>query len=286
MSRYSHLEKIIPDRYNHIKWWKEEDKMSIMFGSLKDELIHQKKIKYKGNIYHFCQVNMAFNSNKIEGSKLTQEQTEEIFETDSFIPKNQDVIKLDDLTEMKNHFRLFDYMLDTLDQPLSKDLMIEMNRILKRGTSYEDDPRYNVGGFKLVPNQIVGALNVFQTSSPEDVENDLDDLLERYSDIDEIRLSDIIDFHVEFERIHPFGDGNGRTGRMIMFRECLNHNIMPFIILDEDRAYYMRGLREYDREKGYLTDTILHEQDLFESNVKYFFGKDLNGTDSSMQVEE
>ena len=234
---------------------------------IKKELIHQKKIGFKGNIYHFCQVSMAYNSNKIEGSTLTEEQTEEIFETDSFIPKEEDIIKLDDLIEMKNHFRLFDYMLDTLDKPLSKDLMIEMNTILKRGTSYEDDPRYNVGGFKKMPNRIVGTINSFTTSKPQDVENDLNNLLDWYMESDKADLNRIIEFHVRFERIHPFGDGNGRTGRMIMFRECLNNNIMPFVILNEDKLYYMQGLKEYENEKGYLTDTILHEQDIFETKA-------------------
>lgn len=231
---------------------------------LKLELIEQRKSKFKGNIYHYSQVNFAYNSNKIEGGKLTEDETEEIFETDSFIPKSDDAIKFDDLTEMKNHFRLFDYCLDTIDEPLSKKMMIEMNKILKRNTTDEENPRYNVGGFKIVPNKI-GLINVINTSAPEDVESDLDELLKWYQSLKEIKLEDIIDFHYRFERIHPFGDGNGRVGRIIMFKECLKNNIMPFIVLDDDKPYYMRGLKNYKEDKMFLIDTIKHEQDLYES---------------------
>ena len=230
---------------------------------LKTELIEQKKSKFKGNIYHFSQVNFAFNSNKIEGGHLTEDETEEIFETNSFIPKADDAIKLDDLIEMKNHFRLFDYMLDIIDEELSKENIIEMNKILKRNTTDEDNPRYNVGGFKVVPNKI-GLINVINTSSPADVEKDIETLLEWYKSIENLTLEDIIEFHVRFERIHPFGDGNGRVGRIIMFKECLKNNILPFIVLDTDKPYYMRGLKEYKNDKMYLIDTIKNEQDIYE----------------------
>ena len=140
---------------------------------LKTELIEQKKSKFKGNIYHFSQFNFAFNSNKIEVGHLTEDETEEIFETSSFIPKADAAIKLDDLIEMKNHFRLFDYMLDIIDEELSKENIIEMNKILKRNTTNEDNPRYNVGGFRVVPNKI-GLINVINTSSPADVEKDIE----------------------------------------------------------------------------------------------------------------
>ena len=240
-------------------------------GKIKHELIKQKESKFKGNIYHFTQVNFSYNSNKIEGSRLTEEQTEAIFDTSSFISKSDDVIKLDDLTEAKNHFKLFDYMLDNVDKPLSKEMMIEMNKILKRNTSDEDDPRYNVGGFKVVPN-IIGLVNIIKTSAPKDVEKDIDELLTDYLKLDKVTLEDIIDFHVRFERIHPFGDGNGRVGRMIMFKECLQNNIMPFIILDKDRPYYMRGLKEYDNDKQYLIDTIKYSQDVYEDVCNQLLG--------------
>ena len=165
---------------------------------IKHELVKQKESKFKGNIYHFSQVNFSYNSNKIEGSRLTEEQTEAIFDTSSFIPKSDDVIKLDDLTEAKNHFKLFDYMLDNVDKPLSKEMMIEMNKILKRNTSDEDDPRYNVGGFKVVPN-IIGIVNVIKTSEPKDVEKDIDELLTDYLKLKKVTHEDIIDFHVRFE---------------------------------------------------------------------------------------
>ena len=230
---------------------------------LKRELIEQKNSKFKGNIYHFSEVAFAYNSNKIEGGKLTEDETEEIFSTNSFIPKTDDAIKLDDLIEMKNHFRLFDYMLDNIDAKLSKENIIEMNKILKRGTSDEDNPRYNVGGFKILPNKI-GLINVIDTSSPKEVDNDMIFLLDWYNSLSNVSLEDIIEFHVRFERIHPFGDGNGRVGRMIMFKECLKNNIMPFIILDKDKPFYMRVLKEYKNDKMFLIDTIKNEQDIYE----------------------
>ena len=230
---------------------------------IKKELINQKKSKFKGNIYHYSQVNFSYNSNKIEGSRLTSEQTEAIFDTSSFIPKSDDLIKLDDLTESKNHFKLFDYMLDNVDNELSKEMIIEMNKILKRNTSDEENPRYNVGGFKVVPNMI-GLVNIINTTAPENVENDIEKLLSEYNSKTNVTLEDIIDFHYKFERIHPFGDGNGRVGRIIMFKECLKNNIMPFIVLDNDKHYYMRGLKEYENDKMFLIDTIKHEQYLYE----------------------
>ena len=229
---------------------------------IKKELIKQKESKFKGNIYHYSQVNFSYNSNKIEGSRLTSDQTEAIFDTSSFIPKSDDLIKLDDLTESKNHFKLFDYMLDNVDNDLSKEMIIEMDKILKRNTSDEENPRYNVGGFKVVPNMI-GLVNVINTTSPEKVEEEIDELLVQYNSKNNIALEDIIDFHYSFEKIHPFGDGNGRVGRIIMFKECLKNNIMPFIVLDDDKPYYMRGLKEYKTDKMFLIDTIKHEQDLY-----------------------
>ena len=231
---------------------------------IKKELLNQKQSKFKGNIYHYSQVNFAYNSNKIEGSRLTSDQTEAIFDTVSFISKNDELIKLDDLIESKNHFKLFDYMLDNVDNNLTKEMIIEMNKILKRNTSDEDNPRYNVGGFKIVPN-IIGAINIINTTNPENVEEEINSLLNNYNSKKNITLEDIIDFHYKFECIHPFGDGNGRVGRIIMFKECLKNNIMPFIILDDDKAYYMKGLKEYNNDKMFLIDTIKHEQDLYEN---------------------
>lgn len=231
---------------------------------IKNELLEQKKTKFKGNIYHYSQVNFAYNSNKIEGSHLTENETEEIFETNSFIPKDNEAIRFDDLIEMKNHFRLFDYILDIIADDLTKENIIEMNKILKRNTSYEDNPRYNIGGFKIVPNKI-GLINVIETTHPNDVEKEMDELLNWYNNLKSIKLEDIIEFHFRFEKIHPFGDGNGRVGRIIMFKECLKNNIMPFIILDSDKTYYIRGLKEYKNDKMFLIDTIKNEQDIYEN---------------------
>lgn len=175
---------------------------------IKNELIKQKQSRFKGNIYHYSQVNFSYNSNKIEGSRLTSDQTEAIFDTSAFIPKSDELIRLDDLIESKNHFKLFDYMLDTIDELLSKDMIIEMNKILKRNTSDEENPRYNVGGFKIVPN-IIGVVNVINTTAPENVEQEIELLLDEYNSKNNITLEDIVDFHFKFEKIHPFGDVNG-----------------------------------------------------------------------------
>ena len=230
---------------------------------IKDELIKQKNDRFEGNIYYYSQVNFSYNSNKIEGSRLTSDQTEAIFDTSSFIPKSNDLIELDDLIEVKNHFKLFDYMLDNVDKKLTKEIIIEMNKILKRNTSDEDNPRYNVGGFKVVPN-IIGVVNIIDTTAPEEVEEAIETLLNEYNSKSNVTLENIIDFHYKFEKIHPFGDGNGRVGRMIMFKECLKNNIMPFIILDKDKPFYMRGLKEYKNDKMFLIDTIKNEQDIYE----------------------
>ena len=154
-------------------------------------------------------------------------------------------------------------MLDMVDEEITLEMIIKMHSILKRGTSDENNPLYNVGGFKKVPN-IIGITNVIETSKPEDVIKNLNDLLKDYSSLKEVTLKNIIDFHVRFERIHPLSDGNGRVGRIIMFKECLKNNIMPFIVLDDDKSYYMRGLKEYKNDKMFLIDTIKHEQDLYE----------------------
>lgn len=242
---------------------------------LKTELIKQKNSKFKGNIYHYSQVNFAYNSNRIEGSRLTSDQTESIFDTSSFISKADELIKLDDVIESKNHFKLFDYMLDNVNQVLTKEMIIEMNKILKKNTSDEDDPRYNVGGFKIVPNMI-GVINTVDTTKPEKVEEELDKLLDLYNSKNTITLEDIIDFHFKFERIHPFGDGNGRVGRITMFKECLKNNIVPFIVLDDDKSYYLRGLKEYENDKMFLIDTIKHEQDIYEKICEELLSFDLN----------
>lgn len=225
-----------------------------------------KELIKKEKIYNYTNITISYNSSKIEKNSLSINETKEIYYTPFLTTTTNKVINLDDLIEMKNHFKLFDYCLSIVDAPLTKEIIIEMNKILKRNTSDEDNPRYNVGGFKTIPN-VIGIINVIHTSSPEDVEKDLDNLLKSYHNKQTITLEDIIDFHYNFEKIHPFGDGNGRVGRMIMFKECLKNNIMPFIVLDKDKPYYMRGLKNYNEDKMFLIDTIKYEQDLYKKIV-------------------
>lgn len=225
-----------------------------------------KELIKKEKIYNYTNITISYNSSKIEKNSLSIEETKEIYYTPFLTTTTNKVINLDDLIEMKNHFKLFDYCLSIVDAPLTKEIIIEMNKILKRNTSDEDNPRYNVGGFKTIPN-VIGIINVIHTSSPEDVEKDLDNLLKSYHNKQTITLEDIIDFHYNFEKIHPFGDENGRVGRMIMFKECLKNNIMPFIVLDKDKPYYMRGLKNYNEDKMFLIDTIKYEQDLYKKIV-------------------
>lgn len=225
-----------------------------------------KELIKKEKIYNYTNITISYNSSKIEKNSLSIEETKEIYYTPFLTTTTNKVINLDDLIEMKNHFKLFDYCLSIVDAPLTKEIIIEMNKILKRNTSDEDNPRYNVGGFKTIPN-VIGIINVIHTSSPEDVEKDLDNLLKSYHNKQTITLEDIIDFHYNFEKIHPFGDENGRVGRMIMFKECLKNNIMPFIVLDKDKPYYMRELKNYNEDKMFLIDTIKYEQDLYKKIV-------------------
>lgn len=231
---------------------------------LKQELLTQKENKLKGNIYHFSQVNFSYNSNRIEGSKLTKEETEQIFNTSNLIIDNDDTI------ETINHFKLFDYILENLDKPLSINMIIKMNVILKQNTSHSKDPDYNIGGFKIKGN-IIGQIIPTKTSSYKNVEKELNKLLKEYNEISTPTIEDIIDFHYKFELIHPFSDGNGRVGRIIMFKECLKNNIIPFIILNEHKNFYLRGLKEYSKDKLYLIDTIKTEQDIYQKICEELF---------------
>lgn len=234
-------------------------------------LREQKEMDLKGNLYHITQVNFAYNTNHIEGSTLTEKQTRYIYETNTFILEDgKTATKVDDIIETLNHFKLVDYMLEVADENLSENMIKEFHKILKTGTSDERKSWFKVGDYKNLENEVGGAA----TTSPKDVEKDVKDLLNWYNSLEKVTFEDIIKFHSEFEKIHPFQDGNGRVGRIIMFKECLKNNIVPFIILDKDKLFYYRGLNEYQQggEKGYLIDTCLNAQDQYKELVDKFVG--------------
>jgi Fic family protein len=238
-------------------------------------LQEQKRSGVKGNLYHWTQVNFAYNSNHMEGSRLSQEQTAQIFETNTLLAEGEGV-KADDVVEMMNHFLLFDQMLEQAKEKLSLELIKSWHRLLKRGTSDERREWFVVGEWKKHPN-IVG---MRETSAPEAVEEEMQRLLAWYESKKEVGLEEIVEFHYRLESIHPFQDGNGRVGRMVMFGQCLNWGIMPVVILDQDKAFYYRGLREFEQEKGFLLDTCRHSQDVYEERVGYFLGGE-NGNKTS-----
>ena len=242
-------------------------------GKVRDSLIEQKRINLPGNLYYKTQIDFAYNTNHLEGSTITHDETASIFDTGTILTSSDKVIVLKDATETKNHFTLFKYMLDTIDDKLSEDLIKKYHFILKSGTLTDEEVEwFNVGDYKKLKNY-VGDIT---TSLPKDVSNDMKELLSWYDEIKEKNIEDIIEFHVRFETIHPFQDGNGRVGRMIMFRECLKNNIMPFYIEDRNKAFYIRGMREYqlNNEKGYLIDTCLNSQDNYERMANYFLEED------------
>lgn len=239
---------------------KQTDKDSLLY-----KLQQEKSMKLKGGIYHQTQIKLAYNSNHIEGSCLTEEQTRYIYETNT-IGIEKETVNVDDIIETINHFQCFDYMLEVAEDNLSEDMIKQMHRILKSNTSDSRIEWFNVGEYKSKPNMVGG----LKTTAPEDVHNEVEKLLADYEKKDNIEFKDIVEFHYRFERIHPFQDGNGRVGRMIMFKECLKHNIVPFIIDEEHKLYYYRGLSEFGSEPGYLTDTCLSAQDGYKELLKYF----------------
>ncbi len=237
---------------------------------LKKYLQEEKKSKLKGGLYHKTQVNLAYNSNKIEGSKLTEEQTRYIFETRTIGFKDQEAVSVDDIIETSNHFIAFDFLIDTLELPLTNEIIKEFHRILKSGTSDATKDWFNVGDWKKLPNEVGGVA----TTLPQDVEKEMALLNNSYNTKAKIEIDDIIEYHYHFEKIHPFQDGNGRVGRLLLFKECLRNNITPFIIDDEHKQFYYRGLKEFDNVREYLIDTCLSAQDIYKEWVKYFY-KDL-----------
>lgn len=236
---------------------------------IKKALIEQKKINLSGSLYHKTQIDFAYNTNHMEGSTITPDETASIYNTGTILTDSNKVIVLKDATETKNHFTLFKYMLDTIDDELSEDVIKKYHFILKDGTLTEEEKSwFNVGDYKLKKN-FVGDIT---TSLPNKVQGDMKNLMDWYKKIPTKNLEDIIEFHVRFECIHPFQDGNGRVGRMIMFRECLVNNIMPFYIEDRNKDFYLRGMKKYqlNNEKGYLIDTCLNSQDNYEKLVNFF----------------
>jgi Fic family protein len=238
-----------------------------MSNSLKPYLQEERKSKRKGGLYHKTQVNLAYNSNKIEGSKLTEEQTRYIFETRTIGFKDQDAVSVDDIIETSNHFIAFDFLIDTIEKPLSNDIIKEFHRILKTGTSDAMKDWFKVGDWKKLPNEVGGS----KTTLPQNVDVEMILLNESYNSQTTILFEDIVAYHYHFEKIHPFQDGNGRVGRLIMYRECLKNDIIPFIIDDEHKHYYYRGLREFETIKEYLMDTCLSAQDTYKEWIKYFY---------------
>lgn len=236
---------------------------------VKKALIEQKKMNLSGNLYHKTQLDFAYNTNHIEGSTITPDETASIYETGTILTSSDKVIVLKDATEVKNHFTLFKYMLDTIEEKLSEDMIKRFHFILKEGTLTDEEKEWFVVGNYKKKKNFVGNIT---TSLPSEVAKDMQNLLDWYEKIDNKRVEDIIEFHVRFESIHPFQDGNGRVGRMIMFRECLYNDIMPFYIEDRNKEFYIRGIKEYqvNNEKGYLIDTCLNSQDNYEKMAKYF----------------
>lgn len=228
-------------------------------------LLEEKDGRVSGGIYHRTQIDLTYNSNHIEGSRLTHEQTRYIFETNT-IGITDDAINVDDIVETTNHFRCIDLIIDRAEERLSESFIKELHRILKTGTSDSRKEWFNVGDYKKLPNEVGGR----ETCPPEQVHSRMKDLLSEYNAKKDKTLEDIIDLHQCFELIHPFQDGNGRVGRLIMFKECLAGRIVPFIITEELKWFYYRGLSEWGHVNGYLTDTCLTAQDNYKALLDYF----------------
>ena len=233
--------------------------------TLLDILQNEKANKYSGGIYHKTQIDLTYNSNHMEGSRLTHDQTRYIFETNT-IGIEKEVLNVDDVIETANHFRCIDMIIDRAKLSLTEKIIKELHLILKNGTSDSRKDWFSVGNYKKLPNEVGG----METALPEEVANKMKKLLSEYNNKEEKNFEDILDFHVKFERIHPFQDGNGRVGRLIMFKECLKYNIVPFIIEDNLKMFYYRGLKEWDNEKGYLTYTCMTAQDRYKAYLDYF----------------
>lgn len=245
-----------PERMN-----KRKEKPKTLLAILQEEKVS----KYSGGIYHKTQIDLTYNSNHMEGSRLTHDQTRFIFETNTIDIENE-VVNVDDIIETTNHFRCIDMIIDHVKTELNEKFIKELHFILKSGTSDSKKDWFAVGDYKKFPNEVGN----MKTPLPEEVDHLMKDLLKEYNSKKEKTFEDILDFHVQFERMHPFQDGNGRIGRLIMFKECLKYNIVPFIIEDNLKMFYYRGLKEWNNERGYLVDTCLTSQDRYKAYLDYF----------------
>ena len=245
-----------PDRIN-----KKTDAPKTLLTVLKAE----KAAKLHGGIYHKIQIDLTYNSNHIEGSRLTHDQTRYIFETNT-IGVSDGAVKVDDVVETANHFKCIDMVIDSANYALSEAFIKQLHAVLKSGTSDSRLDWFVVGDYKRLPNEVGG----MDTTAPENVGTEIKKLLAEYNSIANKTFDDLLDFHYRFERIHPFQDGNGRVGRLLLFKECLRNNIVPFIIEDDLKMFYYRGLKEWRNERGYLRDTCLSAQDRFKKYLDYF----------------
>ena len=228
-------------------------------------LKREKDSSLKGGIYHKIQIDLTYNSNHIEGSRLSHDQTRFIFETKT-LGITDDAVKVDDIIETVNHFRCIDLAIEGANTKLSESFIKQLHYILKTGTTDAQKSWFKVGDYKMIENEVGGS----ETVRPEDVSSEMKALLADYNSKSAITFDDILDFHARFESIHPFQDGNGRVGRLIMFKECLKHNIVPFIITEELKMFYCRGIKEWKNERGYLRDTCLTSQDAMKVSLDYF----------------
>lgn len=244
-----------------------------MSNKLTSFLVEEMESHRKGGIYHKTQVQLAYNSNRIEGSKLTEEQTRLIFETRTIGFKDQEAVPVDDIIETTNHFVAFDYLLRTISSPLSQEIICEFHRILKSGTADAQKTYFNVGAYKKLANEVGGQ----ETARPDEVQQRMNELEDWYNKQKIRNIQTLAEYHWRFENIHPFQDGNGRVGRLILFRECLRNNILPFVIDDNHKLYYYRGLKEFKTTPGFLVGTMQSAQDTYQTWVKYFNEELLEG---------
>lgn len=264
----------IPDTFLTGKTWnipenaeppKRSNSVKQAPSNLLEVLKAEKASKISGGIYHKIQVELTYNSNHIEGSKLTHDQTRYIYETNT-IGFTDSTINVDDIVETANHFKCIDMVIDKATKPLSETFIKHLHMVLKNGTSDSRKDWFVVGDYKKYPNEVGGKI----TTPPEEVHDKIKALISAYNKTDNKSFDDLISFHYEFECIHPFQDGNGRIGRLILFKECLKHNIVPFIVDENLKMFYYRGLSEWQNEKGYLIDTCLTAQDKFKKHLDYF----------------